>query len=115
MTRLEVTIREGDGRISVALAGELDLSEAPRVEAELRAIEERDPATLVLDLRALSFLDSSGLRLVLEADQRAREAGRKLVVVKGPDAVHRVFEIALLDQRLDFVDEPGDGPPEAGA
>jgi anti-anti-sigma factor len=53
-------------------------------------------------------MDSSGLRLVLEADMRARRDGRRLVVVRGPDAVHRVFTVATLDKRLEFVDDPSD-------
>ena len=57
-----------------------------------------------LDL--ITFLDSTGLRLVLEADARARQAGRRLAIVPGPEVVHRVFLIAMLDKRLEFVDDP---------
>jgi anti-sigma B factor antagonist len=108
MSRLVTEVSENGRSIAVALIGELDLSEASGVEETLSDIERRKPALLVLDLRRLSFLDSSGLRLILEADLRAREEGRRLSVVRGPEAVQRVFSISLLDKRLDFVDDPSE-------
>jgi anti-sigma B factor antagonist len=93
--------------VVVAATGELDLSGATVLEAELERLEE-DPelATVVLDLRGLEFMDSSGLRLVVLADMRAREAGRRFVLVRGPETVHRVFEITRMSERLDFVADP---------
>lgn len=99
------TIKE-DARTLVSLAGELDLSTAGRVERELERAERNQPALLALDLRELEFIDSTGLRIVLSADARARREGRRLVVIPGRPAVHRVFRIALLDQRLEFAEEP---------
>lgn len=98
--------------VRIGLAGELDLSTADEVEEELESAEALGPAVLMLDLSGLSFLDSTGLRLVLAADDRARRDGRRLVLVRGPDPVHRVFRIALLEERLDFV-EPGWTPGDA--
>jgi anti-anti-sigma factor len=88
------------------LQGDLDLAGVAALEHALAGLEELDLDVLVLDLRAVSFLDSSGLRALLAADARARAADRRLVLVRGPDVVHRVFEIALLDRRLTFVDTP---------
>ena len=110
MNRIGIETRSANGLPIVALAGELDLSQVGVVEQALRGAERARPNTLVLDLSGLTFLDSSGLRLVLEADRRARVEGRRLAVVPGPEAVHRVFLIALLDKRLEFIDDPtGDG------
>lgn len=104
----ELTLRR-DGDIPIlSLSGELDIAVVGRLDQGLAPLEEHRPAVLVLDLRELSFMDSSGLRLVLEADMRARRDGRRLVVVRGPDAVHRVFTVATLDKRLEFVDDPSD-------
>ena len=91
----------------IAAAGELDLSGAQVLESELNRLQA-DPelGTVVLDLRGLEFMDSSGLRLVVLADMRAREAGRRFVLVRGPDTVHRVFEITRMSERLDFVSDP---------
>ena len=89
----------------VALSGELDISTAPEVERELARLDRQDPPRVVVDMRDLTFIDSTGLRIILAADSRARRAGRQLQIVPGPPSVHRVFRIALLDKRLDFVDE----------
>jgi anti-sigma B factor antagonist len=91
----------------IAATGELDLSGAALLETELERLEA-DPelGTVVLDLRGLEFMDSSGLRLVVLADMRAREAGRRFVLVRGPETVHRVFEITRMSERLDFVSDP---------
>jgi anti-sigma B factor antagonist len=106
MSILELEVQEKDGVEIVALKGELDISSVGRVEGDLRQVEPKALKGLVLDLRGLSFMDSSGLRLVLEADMRARRDGRRFAIVPGPEAVHRVFLIALLDKRLEFVDDP---------
>lgn len=116
MSDMGVEVRHEKGAVHVALQGELDISSAERVEQELRRVEDMSPSTMVLDLRPLRFIDSTGLRLVLAADLRARRDGRRLLIVRGPDIVHRVFRIALLDRRLEFVDDPaaaeGDGGPD---
>jgi len=51
----------------------------------------------VLDLKQVTFLDSSGLRVVVAADQRARGTIRRFAVVRGPETVQRIFEITRLD------------------
>ena len=100
------TTRNGTVAV-IAPTGELDLSGAALLEDELdRLASEPELSTLVLDLRQLEFMDSSGLRLVVLADMRAREAGRRFVLVKGADTVHRVFEITRMSERLEFVADP---------
>jgi anti-anti-sigma factor len=106
---IDVSVQADDGLVTVALSGELDISNAQRVEQELQRVEEDDTAgTIVLDLRELEFMDSTGLRLVVAADARARERGRRFALVAGPEAVHRVFTITYVDRRLDFVDDPSE-------
>ena len=109
MPRLEFeTTRDGMVAI-VSPTGELDLSGATVLEAELERLgEDPELAAVVLDMRGLEFLDSSGLRLVVLADMRAREAGRRFALVRGDETVHRVFEITRMSDRLDFVDSPED-------
>ena len=88
----------------VALSGELDVAGSAQLDSELdRAIEDHAPKTIVLDLSDLGFMDSTGLRLVVLADARARAEGRRLALVRGSDPVHRVFEITRMADRLDFV------------
>src|SRR5438093_10531729 len=103
---LDTTISDRNGVVTVAFAGELDISRADDVERELERVESGNPELIVFDLRGLEFLDSTGLRLILGADSRARREGRRVVIVPGPDNVPRVFRITLLDRRLEFADAP---------
>ena len=105
MTILEVESEERDGLVHVSLRGELDLSTVGKVDDELQRLEASKTGVVLLDLSRLTFLDSTGLRCVVRADERAREEGRRLVVLKGPEAVHRVFEITRLEERLELVDD----------
>ena len=105
MEILEIETEARDGLVHVALRGELDLSTVSKVEDELKLVEAESPGVIVLDLSRLSFLDSTGLRCVVTADQRARDAGRRLVLVRGPDPVQRVFTITRLEERLEMVDD----------
>ena len=82
------------------MRGELDLSTGPRVEEELRRAEADQPDTLVLDLREVTFFDSTGLQLVLDADVRAREEGRVLIVLPGDGEPRRILELAEVADRL---------------
>ena len=105
MEILAVTTEDRDGLVHMALVGELDLSSVPKVQEELRRVEADAPATLVVDLSKLTFLDSTGLRCIVTADERARNEGRRVVIVRGPDAVQRVFAITRLEERLEIVDD----------
>ena len=58
----------------------------------------------MLDLRGVRFLDSTGLRLVLELDAAARARLARAVVIRGSDVVHRIFEVTQVAERLNFVD-----------
>jgi anti-anti-sigma factor len=102
---LDVRTEDRNGLVHVALVGELDLSTVAKVQEELRRIEAASPATVVVDLSKLTFLDSTGLRCIVTADERAREEGRRMVIVRGPDAVQRVFAITRLEERLEMVDD----------
>ena len=101
------TTLSGAGDAIVALSGELDLSGAATLEAEIeRLAAEEGVGRVVLDLRDLEFMDSSGLRVVALAERRLEDAGRGLALVRGPETVQRVFTITRMDERLAFVDAP---------
>jgi anti-sigma B factor antagonist len=106
MALLELDTDQGDSRASLALRGELDISSAPMLEEALGRLEAGQPSLLVIDLRGLEFMDSTGLRTLVSADQRARDAGRRLAIVRGPEAVDRIFNVTRLDERLELVDDP---------
>ena len=104
----EVTIEEHGGAVYARLTGELDISTAPRLEEALLRAEADGPALLVIDLSELGFMDSTGLRLLIGADGRAREAGRRLVLIQGNEMVQRVLRLTRLDERLEIVSDPSD-------
>jgi anti-sigma B factor antagonist len=105
MTALNIRTTDQGGAIQVELAGELDIASAPKLEDELVRLEEQKPSLLAVDLRPLDFMDSSGLRVLVAADTRAREQGRRLVLIRGRERVQKVFSITRLDERLEFVDD----------
>jgi anti-anti-sigma factor len=99
-----VTIERRDGAVHLALSGELDISTASRLEDDLHRVEAERPDLIVLDLRDLSFLDSTGLRLLIMADARAKEEGRRLAIGRANAMIQRVLHITRLDERLEVVD-----------
>jgi anti-anti-sigma factor len=106
MSLLKLDMQDDAGFVSLTLRGELDISSAPQLEDALAAVEAAKPPVLVIDLRNLEFMDSTGLRSVVSADARAREQGRRLAIVRGPDPVDRIFSVTRLDERLQMIDEP---------
>ena len=91
----------------VTLRGELDMLATGELEPELERLRGEPRLDVVaLDLRALDFLDSSGLRSIVVARDRLERVDRRLVLVRGPQAVQRVFEITRMTERLEFVDAP---------
>ena len=89
-----------NGTARILVRGELDMETGPRLDEELRDVEAERPAVLVLDLRDVSFFDSTGLQLVLDADVRAREEGRRFVVLPGDGEPMRILELADVADRL---------------
>ena len=87
------------GAVRLAVSGEVDLVTGPELERALFRAEDRSQA-VTLDLRDVEFFDSTGLQILLDADHRAREAGRELVVVAGDSEAARVFEITQVADRL---------------
>ena len=81
---LAANLRRINGASVVALQGDLDLASADRASVAIEEAERERPGVLVLDLSGLSFFDSTGLRLVIKAASRAKNEGRRIVVVPGP-------------------------------
>ena len=88
----------------LALEGELDVANAADAQKRMLRLDLRRGAQLVLDLRGLTFMDSTGIRVILQAEQYARMHGAELVVVRPPDPVMRVLELVGLDEQLDLVE-----------
>ncbi len=101
---LEISSVVENGTASVSLSGELDLAGAQQLETRLDEAERTSPARLVIDLARLAFIDSTGLRLLLQADARARERGCELVLRHAAPTVQRVFEVTGALDVLRFED-----------
>ena len=84
----------------VRVRGELDTTTAPQLEARLREVEGQGPALVILDLEATAFIDSSGLRVLVEGDRRMRANGAELVIEGMSAAARRILEISGLLTRL---------------
>jgi anti-anti-sigma factor len=101
-----IAAEDRDGRALLTLHGELDLATAPEFEHLVNeSIDEG--REVVVDLRGLAFMDSSGIRVLVAAHARAGRAGTRLVVVRpGPEsAVAKIVEVAGLDRELTIVDD----------
>ena len=105
MMPFNVARHDSEDAIRIIVHGELDLETGPRVAGEIRQAEAAAPALLVLDLRNVTFFDSTGLQLVLDADVRAREEGRTFVVLPGDGEPRRILELAEVTDRLQL-EEP---------
>jgi anti-sigma B factor antagonist len=102
--------REGD-RVVLRLDGELDLASVPLLEDAVVNTTLNDGGggaelTMVLDLRGLEFIDSTGLRAILLQDKRATERGQKLALVRGSEQVQRLMRMTGVDEHLRIIDSP---------
>ena len=102
----ELTIRSvrAGGVHTVALTGELDLATAGDVDRVLEQVEATNAESIVLDLSGLTFMDSTGVRLVVNAHARSRADANRLTLRRGQAAVQRVMELSGVDVLLPFDD-----------
>jgi anti-anti-sigma factor len=99
--------QRGGGAV-VVVTGEVDMSTTPALREQLRG-PEAVADTVVLDLREVSFMDSSGLGAIVGQHKRARERGfRFAVAVAGATGVERILVLAQLTQVLEIVRSPDD-------
>jgi anti-sigma B factor antagonist len=90
--------------VRVAPVGELDIATVDKLRTEVERLRDSGFTQMVLDLRGVRFLDSTGLRLILELDAGANETGRRLAIIRGSDVVQRIFEVTQVSERLHFVE-----------
>lgn len=106
-----------DRAITLAVSGELDLVSSPALERAMEEQAQSDLDLVVIDMRRLAFMDSTGLHTVLRIQHGAHDAGCRFALVRGPDQVQRLFELTGLAETLTIVDSPdqlleGWAPPE---
>jgi anti-sigma B factor antagonist len=111
----EVTVQRDDGVATITVGGELDLATVPQLSAAVA--EHHDAGLLVLDLTAVTFIDSTGVRVLIQTHRRCARSGSRLAVLAGDGPVRRLLELCKLDGRLALGTEhpcPA-AQPDAGA
>ncbi len=93
--------RDGDGSVRVHVRGELDIATA-QLLAEAVQGATSPGTTLVLDLAGLVFMDSTGMRAILEAHREAKAGGWNLRLGRAPEPVQRVFAMSGMEKLLPF-------------
>ena len=102
-----ISVERGRGVTLVGLSGEFDLAAAEEFRQQVWPLmAAAKGGSLVIDLRKLVFMDSSGIRSLLELDAESRRDGFELVVVRGTGPVGRAIELTSLDELIRMVDEP---------
>jgi anti-anti-sigma factor len=95
--------RDGD-KHTIRPLGELDLATADELQHELERAEASNAQSIVLDLSGLTFMDSTGVQLLLRAHARSRADANRLMLLRGPAAVQRVLELTGVAALLPFSD-----------
>jgi anti-sigma B factor antagonist len=106
---IEFTVQRPDfDTVHITLQGSLDLARAYDFDDAMRRIERTAPGRVLLDLRALSFLDTAGLSRLVAVRRRCRRTGRRLVLVRGPRSVQQLFALTSMDEQFEVVGDPAE-------
>src|ERR1700679_3813982 len=100
---LEIEVQSSDERTLVTLSGELDASTATFLYDKLSDLEVDDVHHVVLDLAQVTFMDSTGLGVIVTEHKRLAHSGGSLTIFSPPSSVRRLFEITGLTSLLDIV------------
>ncbi len=103
LKRFDIEIERRGHYAVVRPVGELDLAAVDILEAALSPVET-EFGEIVIDLRQVEFLDSTGLRVILSADARSRSNGFKLKVINGTEQVRHVLALTGMDKHLPLID-----------
>lgn len=105
-SHFRVEVRNADATTVISVSGELDLASSPALEEELERVAQSDAQLVVVDLRGLEFMDSTGLSVLVRAHQRAEENGRRLGLINGSQQVQRLLTLTGVADRLTLTDLP---------
>ena len=105
-TGFSISISDRDGRAVVVIRGELDLATAPDLEAAIKSRLD-DGQDVVVDLRELEFMDSTGLRVLVAAHGRVERTEQRFLIVRPlPGAsIERILAVAGVERVLDLIDD----------
>jgi anti-sigma B factor antagonist len=94
---------EGDTH-RLVLLGEFDMAGAQAYREEIERIEAGDAAKILIDMSSLEFMDSTGLRMLIETDIRSRADSGRVRYTRPQGEVARLLQLTRIDEKLDFVD-----------
>jgi anti-anti-sigma factor len=103
---LRIELRSTPDRVVLELCGELDLASVPLLESELEKAARAEAKTIVLDLDELDFVDSSGLRAMLSARERASDSGGQLLLSRCSEQLTRLLTVAGVSDYLPTIASP---------
>jgi len=101
-----VEVRKEDRAVVFAVAGELDLATSPALEQEIDGARDADIDLLIVDLRELRFMDSTGLHTLVKAHKQTREAGRRFAVIPGGGQIERLLDLTGVGELLVVAQSP---------
>ena len=104
MSPFSVETEQTESELVVRLIGEFDFSSYEEIDALLTEAQMNGRDDVRLDLRELTFIDSSGLRVLLRANERASDIGGRLRLVSGSQAVERILALTGVGDRFEFVE-----------
>ncbi len=108
--QLDLSTRRVDGRAVVLVGGEVDLETASQLgDHALEAIDDASPH-IALELSGVTFMDSTGLKVLLAVKNRAELAGGSLALLGTTRTVRRILELTGLEQTFTLHDSSGDLP-----
>ena len=102
--QLEIRTSKNGEEVMLSLTGDLDLASAPSLERAFGEAEAEHAPGIVVDLSGLEFMDSTGLRALLLARERAAPNGHQLTLRRGPRQVQRVLELTKTVDAFQFED-----------
>lgn len=97
MDGIDLQVERNGGSATVRVGGEIDLTSAPRLDDEVTGLIEDSVTTLTIGLAGVSFMDSTGLRVLLKASKLLESSGGTLVLGEPSDPVRRLLEVSGLD------------------
>jgi anti-sigma B factor antagonist len=97
----------GDAAV-ISVSGELDLASSPALEEQLERVARSDASLVIVDLRALEFMDSTGLSVLVRAHQRSEENSQRFGLVNGSQQVQRLLTLTGVAERLTLEETPGE-------
>jgi anti-anti-sigma factor len=101
---LKISSERDSDVYAISVSGELDLATAGSLQRELERVEASDAPSIILDLSGLTFMDSTGVRLLLNAHARSRADSDRLTMLRGSPAVQRVLQLTGVVDLLPFTD-----------